>query len=245
MGRIRVRGGDACRVPWGLWRVVRGREGLAPSPQTPPLEAPGLTQGPLPSLSLLPGALSTLPGKPPCAPFGRIPAGLFSGHLRTRGSACGKEAGPPSSHHCLCSAKCESRLPAKRGLSPPACWLTHARPLQPSCRPALLFVPVTNTGACNSTRWGWHLRVANKCLSVAGPRTQWVHNKYRPVKKEVCASEGVGRGRQLWAAEATVWHLPEGGRLGFLCRVCACACLCVWVCVCMYVSVCVCMSVNV
>lgn len=34
---------------------------------------------------------------------------------------------------------------------------------------------VTNTGAYNSTRWGWHF---------------WVQNKYRPVKKEVCTSEG-------------------------------------------------------
>lgn len=228
-GRLRVRGGDACCVPWGLWRVVRGGEGLAPSPHTPPLEAPGLTQGPLPCPSLLPGALATLPGKPPCAPFGCVPARLFTGHSRTQGSACGKEAGPPGSHHCLCSAKCESRLPAKRGLSLPACWLTHAQPLQPSCHPALPFVLVTSPGACNSTGWGWHLRVTNKCLPVAGPHTQWVH-KYRPVKKEVCTSEGRGRGRQLWAAEATC---RVAGRVPFA------VCVHVRVCVCMYVSVCV------
>ena len=60
MGRLRVRGGDACCVPWGLWRVVRGREGLAPSPQTPPREAPGLTQGPRTTPSRLPGALRSM-----------------------------------------------------------------------------------------------------------------------------------------------------------------------------------------
>lgn len=79
--------------------------------------------------------------------------------LDTHGSEAvpvGRRLGWGSSHHCLCSAKCAHRLPAKRGLCclPAACWLTHC------LSTFLLGLPfpsmlVTSPVAWNSPKLGW------------------------------------------------------------------------------------------
>lgn len=118
--------------------------------------APGSLLGPSPSCTLCPpassqGALLPSLGSPLVLPSGCLPAGLW-GRFRTLRDLglCLREGGwaGGAGHHCLCSAKCASRPPAKRGLCclSAACWLTRCLSSlpaggPPSSRPRLSPAP--------------------------------------------------------------------------------------------------------
>lgn len=161
--------------------------------------APGSLLGPSPSCTLCPpassqGALLPSLGSPLVLPSGCLPAGLW-GRFRTLRDLglCLREGGwaGGAGHHCLCSAKCASRPPAKRGLCclSAACWLTRCLSSLPDGGgPPPPVLACHQPRDLNSTKWGWPLGTVRGVWPGprAGPGTQWAHTKRRPVKKQVC-----------------------------------------------------------
>lgn len=189
--------GPLCRnhVSGELW--VSGA-GLAPLHTLHPLISEGC-QDTVQTLSILPPAatwgFAALPGESPVLPSGCHPTGpVLLGRFRTlMGEALprGRRLGWRSSHHCLCSAKCASRLPAKRASVLPArllladalppwlsCWAPSSCPCSsPAPGPG----PAPRVHPLGTKRGAWP-------EPGAGPCTQWVHNKHGPMQMEVSVS---------------------------------------------------------
>ena len=155
--------------------------GLSPFPHTPSLKAPfprgsrtlpdpspapACSQGPLPPCLGSPLVLPRAGSQLGCS-LGEVP-----GPRGPEALPVGRRLGCRGSYHCLCSAKCASRRPAKRGLST-ARLLADARPLRPSCRPCPPLHACNQPGTPPGGAGTWGPRPGPR----AGPHTQSVHNK--------------------------------------------------------------------
>lgn len=179
--------------------------------------------GPLPSPPPSPGSPSvpTLAASQLGCTLGEVPD-----TRRPEAVPVGRRLGCRGSHHCLCSAKCVSGLPAKRGLSA-ARLLADARPLGRPAGPVLPSVLVTSPGGPGTPPGGassWEPRgvtgqgpglghAPNGCTIITSQRRR------RCVRVCVCVGADPGSWDHMW-----------GGRLCPLCSVCEPVCVSVRVC---------------
>lgn len=159
----------------------------------------------------------------------------------------GRRLGWRSSHHCLCSAKCASRLPAKRAAAAclqPAGWRTA---LQPSCQgPSPPICAGSQPWGLERHQVGLALGDHKGCLARAqGWAGYPVGAQYMQASEEGGVHKCVRKGGSGRCAQL---EPPAGGQAGCpppprahlclcgsmcLCRgVCACVCVCVEHCAC-------------
>jgi len=152
----------------------------------------------------------------------------------------GRRLGWRSSHHCLCSAKCASRLPAKRASAAclrPAGWRTA---LPPSCRgPSPPICAGNQPWGLERHQVGLALGDHKGCLARAQGRAGYpVGAQYMQASEEGGVHECVRKGGSGRCAQL---EPPAGGQAGspfartHLC-LCGSVCLCTGVCVCVCVA---------
>lgn len=185
-----------------------------------PSPVPACSQGPLPPCLGSPLVLHRAGSQLGCS-LGEVPG--------TRGPEAlpvGRRLGCRGGHHCLCSAKCASRRPAKRGLST-ARLLADARPLRPSCRPCpplhACKQPGTPPGGAGT--WG------PRRVSGQGPGPGHTPKACTiDANKEGGVFECRGRGG---SASSGQLGPPAGWQAASplpCVRACLCACACLWAC---------------
>lgn len=154
----------------------------------------------------------------------------------------GRRLGWRSSHHCLCSAKCASRLPAKRAAAAclqPAGWRTA---LQPSCQgPSPPICAGSQPWGLERHQVGLALGDHKGCLARAQGRAGYpVGAQYMQASEEggvhKCVRKGgSGRCAQLEPpAGGQAGCPPPPGRICAYAGLCACVGVCVRACVCVW-----------